>query len=177
MVPHVSEKYISRTTKPTFSKCVVKNSLDICKLSIVTRLSRNEWRRLWADISSSLIELMDSRNCVGVICQIRATCRVNRLKKLDITDVLDPPAPKDRLAQTESIHPQCNPFQPAKSPWDDVPRCGLSERCHKQSQEVVVQNNKTTWVSRVEAHYKNLSEMTDCGYERGRRTRRGFCMV
>ena len=115
-------------------------------------LSRNEWRREWAEISSSLIELMDSRNWVGVICEIRAICRVDRLKYLDVADVLDPPVPKDRSAQTESIHRQCNPFQPAKSPEDDAPRCGLSERCHKQNPEVVVQNNKTIGVSRAEAH-------------------------
>jgi hypothetical protein len=114
-------------------------------------LSRNECRRVCAEISNSLIELMDSRNCVGVICPI--TYRVDRLKGLDI-DVLDPPTPTDRLAQTESVRRQCNLFQPVKSPSDDAPQCGLLERCHKQSPELVVQNNMTTLVSTGDAHYR-----------------------
>jgi hypothetical protein len=116
-------------------------------------LSRNEWRMVCAEISNSLIELMDSRNCVGVICETRATTyRVDQLKCLDMVDVLDPPTPKDRLAQTESVHRQCNLFQPVKSLSDDAPPCGLLEPCHKQSPEMVVQNNKTTLVSKVDAH-------------------------
>ena len=77
--------------------------------------------------------------------------RLAKKNCLDI-DVLDPPTPTDRLAQTESVHRQCNPFQPVKSPSDDAPRCGPLERCHKQSLEMVVQNNMTTLVSMVDAH-------------------------
>lgn len=95
---------------------------------------------------------MDSRNCVGVICE---TYGVDRLEGLDI-DVPDPPTPKGRLAQTESVHPQCSLFQPVKFPSDDAPRCGLLERSHKQSPEMVVQNNMTTLVSRVDAHYRKF---------------------
>ena len=84
----------------------------------------------------------------------------DRLKGSDI-DVPDPPTPTDRLARTESIHPQCNLFQHVKSPSDDAPRCGRLERCHKQSPEMVVQNNMTTLVSRVDAHYRKFVRSTN----------------
>jgi hypothetical protein len=107
-------------------------------------LSKKECGTLNAEIRSSLIALMDSRNCVGVICT-SLLVRYSTIVALK-QDVLGLRVPEGILGRTVLALHRCNLSQHVVFLEDGEHRFDLSDVCHMRHPKVAVQNSRMIWV-------------------------------